>query len=101
MSECFLGSEILTQRDFFSVKDAGIFLGREKNRDFWVTKKALGDFFFEYPIIKICEWGPWSLMVTIIMLVGIMPVKGRSLIYRNTDRQTARLRQRVKFILAL
>ena len=58
MSECFLGSEILTQRDFFSVKDAGIFLGREKNRDFWVTKKALGDFFLSIPSLKYVSGAP-------------------------------------------
>ena len=43
----FLGSEILAQSDFFgSMKDTGIFLGREKNteRFFWVAKKGLRDF---------------------------------------------------------
>ena len=42
------GPEILVKSDFWggSVKNAGIFLGREKNRViFWVAKKGLRDFF--------------------------------------------------------
>ena len=34
----FLGSETLAKRDLFrSMKDVGIFLGREKTRVFWVV----------------------------------------------------------------
>ena len=42
----FLGSEILSQCDFFgSMKDAGIFLGCKKNRNFFgLQKKRLRDF---------------------------------------------------------
>ena len=42
----FLGSEILAESDCFgSMKDAGISLGRKKNRGiFWVAKKGLRDF---------------------------------------------------------
>ena len=45
----FFGSEILAKGDFFgSMKDTGIFLGREKKaeRFFWVAKKELRDFFW-------------------------------------------------------
>ena len=44
----FFGSEILAQSDFFgSMKDAGIFLGREKKPEgfLWVAKTGLRDFF--------------------------------------------------------
>ena len=43
----FFGSEILVKSDFFgSIKDAGIFLGREKTEGFfWVSKKVIRDFF--------------------------------------------------------
>ena len=47
----FFGSEILAKSDFLgSMKDAGIFLGREKKTDgfFWVAKKGLRVF-----------WGVW------------------------------------------
>ena len=46
-SSDFFGSEILAKSDFFgSMKDAGIFLGPEKNREFfWVVNKGLRDFF--------------------------------------------------------
>ena len=43
------GSEILAKRDFLgSMKDAGIFWGREKNTEgfFWVAKNGLRDFFW-------------------------------------------------------
>ena len=43
----FFGSKILAKSDFLgSMKDAGIFLGREKKQGyFWVAKKGLRDFF--------------------------------------------------------
>ena len=43
----FFESEILTKSDFFgSMKDARIFMGREKKQGFfWVAKKELRDFF--------------------------------------------------------
>ena len=47
----FSGSEILARSDFFgSMKDAGIFLGRAKQKQktrgiFWVAKNGLRDFF--------------------------------------------------------
>ena len=43
----FFGSEILAQSNFFGfMKDAGVFLGRKKNRGiFWVAKKGLRDYF--------------------------------------------------------
>ena len=43
----FFGSEILAKSDFFwSMKDAGIFMGREKKTEgfFWAAKKGLWDF---------------------------------------------------------
>ena len=42
----FFGSEILAKSDFVgSMKDAGIFLGREKKEGFlWLAKKGLRDF---------------------------------------------------------
>ena len=44
----FFGSEILAKSDFFgSMKDAGIFLGREnKQRDFLGCKKRTKGFFW-------------------------------------------------------
>ena len=44
----FFGSEILAKGDFLGfMKDAGIFLGREKKTEgfLWVAKKELRDFF--------------------------------------------------------
>ena len=45
----FLGSDILAKSDFLgSVKDAGIFLGREKKTEgfFWLQKKRIKGFFW-------------------------------------------------------
>ena len=51
----FFGSEILVQSDFLgSMKDAGIFLNREKNRR--VAKRGLRDF-FGYAKKVVILWG--------------------------------------------